>query len=43
MPVYDENGNVIDVQEPDWGVLMFWEDLTALFQKLWDLLKGLFV
>ena len=36
----DDNGNI---REPEWGVLMFWEDLTALFQKLWDLIKGLFV
>lgn len=43
MPVYDENGNVIDVQEPDWGILMFWEDITDLLQKLWSLIKSLFV
>ena len=43
MPVYDENGNVIDVQEPEWGVLMFWEDITDLLQKLWSLIKSLFV
>lgn len=42
MPVYDENGNVIDVQEPDWGILMFWEDITYLIQRLWSLIKGLF-
>lgn len=42
MPVYDENGNVIDVQEPEWGILMFWEDLTAAIQFIWGLIKGLF-
>ena len=42
MPVYDENGNVIDVQEPEWGVLMFWEDITDILQKLWSLIKSLF-
>ena len=42
MPVYDENGNVIDVQEPEWGVLMFWEDITAAIQFLWGLIKSLF-
>ena len=35
----DENGNVV---EPDWGILMFWEDLTYLLQSLWSLIKGLF-
>lgn len=42
MPVYDENGNIVEVQEPDWGVLMFWEDLTALFQTIWSFIKALF-
>lgn len=42
MPVYDENGNVVEVQEPEWGVLMFWEDITDLIQKLWGLIKSLF-
>lgn len=42
MPTYDENGNVVDVQEPDWGVLMFWEDITDLIQKLWSLIKSIF-
>lgn len=35
----DENGNV---QEPEWGLLMFWEDLTAAIQFIWGLIKGLF-
>lgn len=35
----DENGNV---QEPEWGILMFWEDITDLIQKLWSLIKSLF-
>lgn len=42
MPEYDENGNIVDVKEPEWGLLMFWEDLTALLQFLWGLIKGLF-
>lgn len=42
MPVYDENGNVIDVQEPEWSVLMFWEDLTFMLQRFWELIKSLF-
>ena len=35
----DENGNVV---EPEWGVLMFWEDITYLLHRLWSLIKGLF-
>ena len=35
----DENGNVV---EPDSGILMFWEDITYLLQRLWSLIKGLF-
>ena len=35
----DENGNV---QEPEWGVLMFWEDITDVIQKIWGLIKSLF-
>lgn len=42
MPVYDENGNVVDVKEPEWGLLMFWEDLTALLQFIANLIKSLF-
>ena len=42
MPVYDENGNIIDVKEPEWSLLMFWEDLTYFFQMLAKLIKSLF-
>lgn len=35
---YDENGVVA---EPDWGVLMFWEDLTYIFTLIADFFKGL--
>mgnify|MGYP003291025025 CR=1 FL=1 len=35
----DDNGNI---QEPEWGVLMFWEDITAALEFLWGLIKGLF-
>ena len=37
--MFDENGNVV---EPEWGVLMFWEDITDILQKLWSLIKSLF-
>lgn len=42
MPTYDENGNIIDVQEPDWGLHMFWEDITAVIIKIWSFIKSLF-
>lgn len=29
------------VPEPDWGVLMFWEDLTYIFTLIADFFKGL--
>lgn len=29
-------------EEPDWGVLMFWEDLTYFFQLVGDFFKKLF-
>ncbi len=39
----NENENeVVKVEEPDWGLLMFWEDLTALFQFIASLFKALF-
>ncbi len=36
---YDENGVVA---EPDWGVLMFWEDLSYIFTLIADFFKKLF-
>ena len=30
------------VEEPDWGVLMFWEDLTYIFTLIGDFFKKLF-
>ena len=30
------------VPEPDWGVLMFWEDLTYIFTLIADFFKKLF-
>ena len=35
----DENGNVV---EPEWSVLMFWEDFTYILQNIWNLIKSLF-
>ena len=30
------------VPEPDWGVLMFWEDLTYIFTLIGDFFKKIF-
>lgn len=27
--------------EPDWGLMMFWEDITAIFQKIGELIESL--
>ncbi len=29
-------------EEPDWSLLMFWEDITAILAKLFDLFKSFF-
>lgn len=33
---------IVDNPEPDWGLMMFWEDITALIQKLAELIASLF-
>ena len=33
---------VIDNPEPDWSLLMFWEDITDLIQKFFEFIKSLF-
>lgn len=33
---------VIDNPMPDWSLMMFWEDITAIVQKIFDLIKELF-
>lgn len=39
-----ENTNVNNnvVEEPDWGVLMFWEDITYVLTLIADFFKSLF-
>lgn len=32
----------IEVEEPDWSIAMFWEDITAIVAKLIDLIRSLF-
>lgn len=31
----------IENPEPDWSLLMFWEDITAIVQKIGELFKSL--
>ncbi len=33
---------VTENPQPDWSLLMFWEDITALVQKLFEFLKSIF-
>lgn len=33
---------VVDNPMPDWSLMMFWEDITALIQKIFDMIKELF-
>lgn len=44
MPENNTNANngIYEVPEPDWGVLMFWEDLTYILTLIADFFKGLF-
>ena len=37
-----ENKYIVENPEPDWSLMMFWEDITALIAKLFELIKGLF-
>ena len=36
------NNNVNENPMPEWSLMMFWEDITALIAKIIDLIKGLF-
>ncbi len=33
---------VVDNPMPDWSLMMFWEDITALIQKIFDMIKEIF-
>lgn len=37
----NENQDKINNPEPDWSLLMFWEDITAVVQKIGELFKSL--
>ena len=36
------NNEVNNNPMPEWSLMMFWEDITAIVAKLIDLIKGLF-
>ena len=38
----ENNKEIYEVPEPDWGILMFWEDLTYFFTLVADFFKKLF-
>ncbi len=33
---------VVENPEPDWSLLMFWEDITFIIQRIFDFIKSLF-
>ncbi|MGN0448660.1 MAG: hypothetical protein ACI4GC_08960 [Acutalibacteraceae bacterium] len=39
---YEATNDVNAIEEPDWGILMFWEDLTYILTLIADFFKGLF-
>jgi hypothetical protein len=36
------NNTVNENPMPEWSLMMFWEDITALIAKIIDIIKGLF-
>ena len=36
------NNNIVENPEPDWSLMMFWEDITAIIQKIAELIASLF-
>ncbi len=37
-----ENTNKVTVEEPDWSIPMFWEDITAIIAKVIEFILSLF-
>ena len=33
---------IVENPEPDWGLMMFWEDITAILQKIFEVFASLF-
>ena len=42
MTAEKNNEDIYVVPEPDWGVLMFWEDLSSIFTLIGNFFKKLF-
>lgn len=38
----EENKNIVDNPEPDWSLPMFWEDITFILMRIFELIKSLF-
>lgn len=38
----NEVNNVNDNPMPDWSLMMFWEDITYIIQKIFNFIKELF-
>lgn len=32
---------IVENPEPDWSLMMFWEDITAIFQKLGEIIESI--
>lgn len=39
---YKVTNNENQIEEPDWGILMFWEDLTYILTLIANFFKGIF-
>ena len=37
-----ENSNIVDNPMPEWSLLMFWEDITAIVAKIVELITSMF-
>lgn len=35
------NNNIVENPEPDWGIGMFWEDITYIFKRIGELIEEL--
>ena len=33
---------IVDNPPPEWGLMMFWADITAILQKLFEVIASLF-
>ena len=38
----NKNPEIIDNPEPNWSLPMFWEDITLILMRIFELIKSLF-